>query len=184
MIERREALELVKNWISDEKIRKHVLAVEAIMRGLARFFGENEELWGIVGLLHDLDYDKTRNNMELHAKITAEFLKNKLPKEAINAILSHNEHTGVKPSSKLAYALIAADQISGLIIATALVMPSKKLVEVKVKSVRKKFKQKDFARRVRRDRVLEALEHLGIDLNKLIEISLESLKPIHEELGI
>jgi len=184
MITRDEALKLVKEWISDEKIRKHVLAVEAIMRGLARFFGENEELWGLVGLLHDLDYDKTRDNMEMHAKLTAEFLKDKMSEEAIKAILSHNERTGVKPSSKLAYALIAADQMSGLVIATALVMPSKKLEEVKVKSVRKKFKQKDFARRVRRDRILEALEHLGIDLNKLIEISLEALKPIHEELGI
>jgi len=181
---RDEALKLVNEWIFDEKIRKHVLAVEAIMRGLARFFGENEELWGLVGLLHDLDYDRTRDNVEMHAKLTADFLKDKLPDEAIKAILSHNERTGEKPSSKLAYALIAADQISGLIVATALVMPSKKLEEVKVRSVRKKFKQKDFARRVRRDRILKALEHLGIDLNKLIEISLESLKPIHEELGI
>ncbi len=184
MLTRDDALKLVREWISNEKIRKHVLAVEAIMRGLARFFGEDEELWGLVGLLHDLDYDKVRDNMEMHARLTAEFLRDKLPSKAIKAILSHNEHTGVKPSSKLAYALIAADQISGLIIATALVMPSRKLEEVKVKSVRKKFKQKDFARGVRRDRILEALKHLGIDLNKLIEISLESLKPIHKELGI
>ncbi len=184
MITREEAIDLIEKWISNEKIRKHVIAVEAIMRGLARFFGENEELWGLVGLLHDLDYDKTKNNMEMHAKITAEVLKDKLPKEAIEAILSHTEYSGTKPSTKLAYSLIAADQISGLIIATALVMPSKKLEEVKVKSVRKKFKQKDFARKVRRDKILEAIEHLGIDLNKLIEISLESLKTIHDKLGI
>ncbi len=184
MISRSEALKLIEEWIRNDKIRKHVYAVEAIMKGLAKYFNEDENLWGLVGLLHDLDYDKTKNNMPLHTKITADFLKNKLPQEALEAIMSHNELSGVKPESKMAYALIASDQISGLIIATALVMPHKKLEEVKVKSVLKKFKQKDFARNIRRDKITMACERLGIELRKLVEISLEALKQIHEILGL
>lgn len=184
MLTRDKAVELIREWISNEKIRKHVYSVEAIMKGLAKYLGENEELWGLVGLLHDLDYDKTKNNMTMHTKVAAEFLKDKLPDYAIKAIMSHNERTGVEPSSNLAYALIAADQLSGLIIATALVMPNKKLEEVKVKSVKKKFKQKDFARNIRRDKITLACGKLGIDLTKLIEIALDSLKPIHDVLGI
>jgi len=184
LISRDEALKLVKEWIKNDKIRKHVYAVEAIMRRLARYFNEDENLWGLVGLLHDLDYDKTKDNMPMHTKITAEFLKDKMPPEAIEAIMSHNELSGIKPKTKMAYALIASDQISGLIIATALVMPHRKLEEVKVKSVLKKIKQKDFARSIRRDKIAMACEKLDIELRKLIEISLNALKEIHEVLGL
>lgn len=187
MITREEALNLLKKYVKNDKIIKHCLAVEAIMRGLARELGEDEELWGLVGLLHDIDYELTGKDLSKHGLKSMEIVEGKLPREAIEAIGAHNEHNGFKPSSdyaiKLTHALRAADHLSGLIIATALVMPSKKLAEVKVKSIKKKFKSKDFARGVDRSRIRE-IEELGIDLNKFFEIGLNALKSIANELGL
>lgn len=183
MISRDEALKMVKENVKNEKLVKHMLAVEAIMREVAKELGENEELWGLVGLLHDIDYEKTMDNFEKHGVISAEMLKGKLPEEALEAIRAHNEMTGYTSNSKLALALKAADQLSGLIIATALVMPNKKLEEVKVKSLKKKFKQKDFARGVKRDKIL-LCEQIGIPLEKFFEIGLRALQKIHSELGL
>ncbi len=173
--------------MKNDKIVKHCLAVEAIMRGLAKELGEDAELWGLIGLLHDIDYELTGKDLSKHGLVSMEILKDKLPRDALEAIGAHNEHNGFKPSSeyavKVAHALRAADHLSGLIIATALVMPSKKLAEVKVKSIKKKFKSKDFARGVDRDRIRE-VEKLGIDLNKFFEIGLNALKEIASELGL
>ncbi len=183
MISRNEALELIEKYIKNDKLRKHMIAVEAIMRALAQKLNENEELWGLVGLLHDLDYEIVGKNMNKHGLISAQMLEGKLPSEALNAIRAHNELTGFSDDSKLAIALKAADQVSGLIIATALVMPNKKLAEVKVKSLKKKFKQKDFARNVKRDKIL-LCEKLGLSLNEFFQISLEALQSISKELGL
>ncbi|HIQ03312.1 MAG TPA: HDIG domain-containing protein [Desulfurococcales archaeon] len=183
-ISRDEALRLLKQYLKSDKLVKHCLAVEAIMRCIARELGENEVLWGLTGLLHDIDYEVVGGDMKKHGVVSSEnILKGKLPKEALDAIKAHNELTGFKCNSKLAYALKAADQISGLIIATALVMPSRKLSEVKVSSLMKKFKQKDFARRVRRDDI-KLCERLGIPLEKFMELSLKALQEIHEDLGL
>ncbi len=183
MISRKEALELVEKYVKNNKLRKHMLAVEAIMRALARRLGKDEELWGLVGLLHDLDYELVGKDMRRHGLVSAQLLEGKLPAEALNAIRAHNELTGFEDESELAIALKAADQVSGLIIATALVMPNKKLNEVKVKSLKKKFKQKDFARNVKRDKIM-LCEKLGLTLNEFFQISLEALQGISEELGL
>jgi len=187
VISREEALKLLEKHLRDPKIINHCKAVEAIMRGLAKHFGEDEELWGLIGLLHDIDYDLTGRDMKKHGLLALEILKDKLPKHALEAIAAHNEHNGFKPESpealRILSALRAADHLSGLIIATALVMPNKKLEEVKVKSLKKKFKSKDFARGVDRERIRE-IEKLGLDLNKFFEIGLESMKKIAGELGL
>ena len=183
MITREEALGLIKKYISNEKLFKHMLAVEAIMRALARRLGEDEELWGLVGLLHDLDYELVGKDMNKHGLVSARILEGKLPEIALNAIRAHNELTGFEDNSRLTKALKAADQVSGLIIATALVMPNKKLAEVKVKSLVKKFKQKDFARNVKREKILLCNE-LGLGLEEFLEISLKALKDISSSLGL
>lgn len=182
-ITREEALNLIKQYIKNEKLIKHMIAVEAIMKKIAQRLGENIELWGLVGLLHDLDYEITQNDFTKHGLVTAEILKDKLPEEAINAIKAHNEKTGFVDNSKLAIALKAADAISGLIIATALVMPNKKLHEVKLETLKKKFKQKDFARNVSREKI-KLCEQIGLSLDEFMELSLKALQEIHKELGL
>lgn len=181
MISRDEALRLVRENVRNEKLVKHMLAVEALMRALARRLGEDEELWGLTGLLHDLDYEKTKEDFSRHGLVSAEMLKGLLPPEALNAIRAHNELTGFKCESRLAKALKACDQLSGLIIATALVMPGKRISEVKVRSLKRKFKQKDFARGVRRD-LIRLVEDLGVGLDEFFEIGLSALKEIEHVL--
>ena len=183
-MDRQEALELLKQHLKNQNLFKHCLAVEAIMRELARELGKDEEKWGLVGLLHDIDYEKTMDKPETHGVLAEEILKGKVDEEIIHAIKSHNfEHTGVVPSTDMEKALVAADALSGLLIACALVMPDKKLASVKVKTVKKKFKQKDFARRVNRNLIL-VCRHLGIDEEKFFEIGLRALQKIANELGL
>ncbi len=179
-----EAKTLLKNEISEQNLIKHCLAVAAIMKAIAKKLGENENLWEITGLLHDFDYEETKDNHKQHGLIASEKLKQKLPPESLHAIEAHNfENTSVLPESKIDYALIAADAISGLVIATALVRPSKKLEDVKPKSIKKKFKQKEFAKNCSRKKILYC-EKLGIELSEFIEISLISLKRISKNLGL
>ncbi len=154
------------------------------MRKLAERLGGDPELWGLVGLLHDLDYEETRENFRLHGVKAAERLEGKLPEEALEAIRAHNELTGYSSDSKLTLALKVADRVSGLIIATALVMPNKRLEEVKISSLKKKFKQKDFARSVNREEILTFAGKLKLGLEELLALSLEALKPIGGELGL
>ncbi|HIQ49943.1 MAG TPA: HDIG domain-containing protein [Nanoarchaeota archaeon] len=183
MLSKEQAIELLKMHVKNDKLIKHCLAVAKIMQSLAHELKENEELWYLTGILHDLDYEKTKENMKEHGIKSAEILVGKLPEQALLAIKAHNEMTGYKPESKLALALRASDAVSGLIIATALVMPDKKLASIKVESLKNKFKQKDFARNVRRDNIL-LCEKLGISLEKFLEISLNALKEISSELGL
>lgn len=184
MLAREEALNLVKKHISKKNILYHMLAVEAIMRSLARHFGEDEEKWGLVGLVHDVNYEKTETTPEKHSLIAEQILKETLPEELLRAVKAHNfKHTGVKPESRMEKALIASDAISGLLVACALVMPSKKLAEVKVETVAKKFKDKDFARGAERERIL-ICEEIGIPREKFFEISLNGLKEIAAEIGL
>ncbi len=184
-MKREEAINLLKNYLNDDKLVKHCIAVEAIMRKLAEFLNEDKEKWGLVGLLHDIDYEKTKDNPKMHGIMAAEILSKHIKDEEIlRAIKAHNfENTGIEPKNKLEYALVAADSLSGLIIACALVMPNKKLEEVRVESIAKKFKQKDFARKVSRERILFC-EKLGIPKEKFFELGLEALKEIHSELGL
>ena len=183
-LSRDEALKLVRENVSNEKIVLHMIAVSAIMKALARYFGEDESKWELVGLLHDIDYEKTKNDPARHGLEAEEILKGKVSEDILHAIKAHNfENTGVNPDSKMEKALIAADAISGLIIASALVMPHKKLEEVRVETLEKKFKQKDFARSVSRERILFC-EQIGLSKEKFFEIALNALKEISGELGL
>jgi putative nucleotidyltransferase with HDIG domain len=184
MLTRDEALSLVKKNVSKRNIVYHMLAVEAIMRNVAKHFGENEEIWGLIGLLHDIDYEKTEATPEKHSLLAEEILKGIVPDEIIKSIKTHNfKHTGVMPENRMEKALIASDAISGLLVACALVMPSKKLADVKAETVAKKFKDKDFARGAERERIL-VCEEIGISREKFFEIALNGLKSIANDIGL
>jgi len=184
MLTREEALKLVKKNIVKRNIVYHMLSVEAIMRSVAKHFGEDEHLWGLTGLLHDIDYEKTEKTPEKHCILAEEILKELVPEELIRAIKAHNfQYTHIKPETKMEKALIACDAISGLLVACALVMPSKKLADVKVKTVAKKFKDKDFARGADRERIL-FFEEIGIPREKFFETALNGLKNVSSEIGL
>jgi len=154
------------------------------MRGLEAYFREDEEQWGLVGLLHDIDFGRTEKTPERHGLDAEEILMGKVRDEVVKAIKAHNyEHTKIKPESRMEKALIAADAVSGLIIASALVMPSKKMDEVTVETLEKKFKKKDFAKGADRDRI-EVYEELGITREKFLELALNSLKKISGSIGL
>jgi len=176
MLTREQALNLVRRHVAKRNVVYHMLAVEAIMRSVAKHFEEDEEQWGLLGLLHDIDYEKTEATPEKHSLLTEEILREVVPDELIKSIKTHNfRHTGVMPETRLEKALIASDAISGLLVACALVMPSKKLADVKVETVAKKFKDKDFARGAERERIL-VCEEIGISRQKFFEIALNGLK--------
>ena len=162
-----------------------MLAVEAIMKSVAKHFGEEEHPWGLIGLLHDIDYGKTEGTPEKHAVLAEEILKEfNLPEEVIRTIKAHNyQYTHIKPETRMEKALIASDAISGLLVACALVMPSKKLEDVTVETLTKKFKAKDFARGVSRERILFC-EEIGISKEKFFEIALNGLKGISAEIDL
>ncbi len=178
-----DALKLLEQEIQNEKLIKHCLAVAKIMEKLAERLGEDKEKWKITGLLHDIDYEKTKENMEKHGLLAREILEGKVEEDIIKAIERHNEFTGNLPKERIDFALIASDQVSGLIIASALILPSKKLKDLKLDTLKKKFKQKDFARNVKREKILYC-EKLGINLEDFLELSLEALKNIDKELGL
>lgn len=181
---RDEAVELVKANVRRRNVFRHMLAVEAIMRGVAEHLGEDVSLWSMTGLLHDIDYEKTKEDFERHGVLAQDILKGKVPEEVLRAIEAHNcEHTGVIPKTKLEKALIASDAISGLIVACALVMPSKKAKDVTVKTIKKKFKDKDFARGVDRKRI-DMCKELGVQKEDFYEISLEGIQSIGQDLGL
>ncbi|MBS7632758.1 HDIG domain-containing protein [Candidatus Bathyarchaeota archaeon] len=181
---REEALELIKKHVSKRNVVYHMVAVEAIMRGVANYFGENEQTWGLLGLLHDIDYEQTEATPEKHTLVADGILKGLVSDELVKAVKTHNfRYTGVAPESCMEKALIASDAISGLLVACALVMPSKKLADVKAETVAKKFKDKDFARGAERERIL-ICEEIGIPKEKFFEIALEALKKSASQIGL
>ncbi len=186
-MDRSTALELLKKYLRDEKMVKHCIAVEAIMRALARRFGEDEELWGLAGLLHDIDYDLVNRDPKQHGLKAMEILKGLLPDFVVEAIAAHNENNGFRPTDpraeKLVIALRAADHASGLIVATALVMPNKKIEEIKLSTLKRKFKSKDFARGIDRERI-RGIEKLGLSLDEFLQLALDAMKNVAHELGL
>jgi putative nucleotidyltransferase with HDIG domain len=180
---RDEALTLVREKVKDEDLVKHLLATEAIMKGLARRLGQDEEKWGLTGLLHDIDYEVTKDDPEKHAIIGAEWLKEKgLDEEIVHAVKAH-AHSEIPRESLLDKALYATDPLSGLITAVAYVMPSRTLAEVKVSSIKKKFKDKSFARGASREQI-RTCEELGITLEEFFEIALKAMQEIAPSLGL
>jgi len=184
MLSRNEAFDLVKKNAAKRNVLYHMLAVEAIMRGTARYLEEDAELWGMVGLLHDVDYEKTETTPEKHTLVAGELLSTLVSDQVTRAIKTHNyPNTHVMPESRMEKALIACDAISGLLVACALVMPSRKLADVKVESAVKKFKDKDFARGADRQRILMC-EELGIPKERFFAIALEELKNAASQIGL
>jgi len=175
---------LLNQHVKNPKMIAHSLASEAVLKALAKRFGENEEVWGIAGLLHDIDVEITEADPKRHALVGADMLKTEdLPDDAIDAIRMHNEMaTGMNRSNRFQYALAAGETITGLIFATALVYPDKKIASVKPKSVVKRMKEKAFAASVNRETIMEC-EKIGIPIDQFAELSIEALKPIAEELG-
>ena len=184
---RTQAWELVCEYTESPHLRRHMLAVEAAMRGYARHFGEDEEKWGLVGLLHDFDYERYPNVAEDgHPNIGAPILRARgVDEETVEAILSHaTEVTGVERQSKMEHTLYAVDELTGLITAVALVRPSKDIRDVKVKSVRKKWKMKAFAPGVNREEIEAGAAALGVDLTEHIQIVLAAMQESATELGL
>ena len=184
-ITRDEALQLMKEYLKAENLQKHSLATEIIMRQIAQKRGENEELWGIAGLLHDLDFEETKDDMPNHTLKTEEILKQKgVSREIIEAIKGHNaENLGYKRERPIDHSLTCAECITGMVIATTLVYPDKKLANVKPKSILKRMKQKEFARNVNREHIKEC-EKIGIPLEEFAELSLNAMREISDELGL
>jgi len=181
---REEALKLLREYTTNENLIKHALAVEAAMRGYAEKFGEDPEKWGVVGLLHDFDYEKYPSP-EDHPFKGAKILQERgYPQEMIRAILAHGDHTAVPRETLLEKALYAVDELTGLIVAVALVRPSRKISEVEVKSVMKKWKDKAFARGVNREDIERGAKELGIELREHIKNVLQAMKEISYELGL
>jgi len=181
---REEAFKLLSEYTKKPALINHALAVEAAMREYARMFGEDEEAWGIVGLLHDFDYERYPTR-EDHPFRGAEILTKKgVPQEWINAILAHADYSGVKRESMMSRTLFAVDELVGFIVAVALVRPSKKLEDVEVKSVIKKMKDKAFAAAINREDIKLGAEELGIPLEKHVEVVLEGMKKIAGKIGL
>jgi putative nucleotidyltransferase with HDIG domain len=183
MLTRDEALTLVKKHVSKENNLKHMIAVGAVMREVAQKLGEDPARWEAVGILHDIDFEAC-TGLSDHTKMAKEILKGVVDDEVIEAIMAHNyENTGVPLDTKMKKALVASDAISGLVVAAALVMPSKKLVEVKPDSLMRKFKSKDFAKGASRTRIAICSE-FGFSLEDFLTTALEGMKKVADELGL
>ena len=183
-IDRNQAWNLLCEYTQSESLRKHMLAVEACMRAYARKYGEDEEKWAITGLLHDFDYEKYPTPEE-HPFVGSKILEQHgYPEEIRRAILSHADYSGVKRDSNMEKVLYACDELSGFITASTLVKPSKSLAEVDAKSVRRKMKDKAFARSVNREDIINGAADLGVDLEEHIAFCIEAMKAVAGELGL
>ncbi len=181
---REEALNLLKEYNKNESLIKHALAVEGVMRYMARKRGEDEEKWGVIGLIHDLDYEQFPDQ---HCKKTEEILRqNEWPEEYIRAVISHGWGicTDVKPESEMEMVLYAIDELTGLVVTSALVRPSKSVMDMKAKSVKKKWKQKQFAAGVDRSIIEKGAEMLGVELSELISDTIMGMRDVAEEIGL
>jgi putative nucleotidyltransferase with HDIG domain len=179
-----EALNIMHDHVTNENLRKHMYAVAEAMRAYARKYGEDEDKWAAVGILHDFDWE-IHPNAEEHPVKGSKILKEKGWSDEIRrAILSHADYTGVARESLMEKVLFACDELSGFIVACALVQPSKKLEDVKVESVKKKMKKKEFARNVNRDDITKGAEELGVPLDEHIEFVLNALKENADKFGL
>ena len=181
---REEALDSIKANVENENLGKHMLATEAIMRALAKRLSEDEEEWGLTGLLHDIDMELTGGDMKTHSKLGADLARELGASEAMaHAILCHNEAHGIPRETKLDKALFCVDPLTGLIIAATLVRPDKKLAGLEAKSVMKKFKEKSFAAGANREQISLCSE-IGLELNEFIKLGVEAMQAIADDLGL
>ena len=186
---RADTLALMHEYTASESLRRHMLAVEGAMRAYAQKFGEDEERWGTAGLIHDFDYERFPNNAhsptEEHPSEGVRLLRSKgYPEDILQAILGHAQYTNTSRESKMAKTLFAVDELTGLITATALVRPTKSVHEVDARSVRKKMKDKAFARGVSREDVVNGANELGVDLDEHIAFVIASMQARSADLGL
>ena len=181
---REEAFALLREFNQNEQLIKHALAVEAVMRHMAKTRSEDEEMWGVVGLIHDLDYEK---HPDQHCEMTERILRERgWPEAYIHAVMSHGWGicTDVEPTHTMEKALYAIDELTGLVTATALVRPSKSLHDLKVKSVKKKWKDKSFAAGANREIIEKGAAMLGVEIAELIGEVIEGMKAVAADLGL
>ncbi len=182
---REEALKLLKENIENQNLIKHCLAVEAIMITLASHFSEEEEKWGICGLLHDIDYEKTKDEPNQHSLMGAKMLEDLgIEKDICQAVKVHNEVHGILPQTLMEKSLFVTDPLTGLIVAAALVLPSKKLVDLTPENVLNRFKEKSFAKGANREIIKKCQDYLNLSLEEFIKIGLEAMQKISQELGL
>jgi len=181
---REEAYRLLTEYNKSDSLIKHALAVEGVMRYMAKKRGEDEEKWGVIGLVHDLDYEKFP---EEHCQKSEEILKEKgWPEQYIRAVVSHGWglRSNVEPQTELEKVLYAIDELTGLVVTTALVHPSKSIMDVKVKSVKKKWKDKKFAAGVNRSVIEQGAQRLGMEITDLIADTIAGMQEVAEEIGL
>jgi putative nucleotidyltransferase with HDIG domain len=186
---RADALALVHEHTQSESLRKHMLAVEAVMRAYARHYGEDEERWGLAGLLHDFDYERwpnaERSATEEHPSAGVRILRERgYPDDVLDAILGHAAYTGVPRTTRMAQALFAVDELTGLVTATALVKPSRRVADVDVASIRKRMKDKAFARGVSREDVVQGAMELGVPLDEHVAFVIAAMQANADALGL
>lgn len=180
---RQEALDIVEKYVSNENLVRHMLAVESAMRFYAKMYSEDEQTWGITGLLHDFDWE-IHPSLEQHPQAGVPILReNDVPEEIIRAIQSHADHTGVPRQTRMEKALYACDEITGLIVAVALVRPSRSLDDLKVKSVKKKWKDRSFAAGANREEIAHAAQEFGVELWEHVGNVIQAMRNIGPELG-
>lgn len=187
MIAREKALELLHSNMQSQNLRKHCYAVEAVMRALGLHFGEDQNLWGLIGLLHDGDYEQTKEDVGNHAKLMAGWVRNlgETNEELLTGIESHGWfHEGKLPKTKMQWALYCCDELTGLIVAVTLVRPSKKISDVTVQNILDKWNQKSFAAGVKREDIEKCEKELGIALPEFIKIALKAMQGIAGNLGL
>lgn len=183
-MDRAEALSLVREYVKNENLVRHMLAVEAAMRFYAEKYGEDPDLWGLTGLLHDFDWE-IHPTMEEHPLAGEPILRGRgVPEEIIQAILSHADHTGVPRTTRMEKALYACDEVTGLITAVALVRPSRSLLDLEASSVKKKWKDKTFAAGAKREEIEKAAAEFGIDLWEHVGNVILAMRRIAPELGL
>jgi len=183
MIDREQALKMLDAAGFDETLRNHALETEAVLRGLAARLGEDEDVWGLTGLLHDLDYRETKEDPERHGLLAADRLSQELPEEGLQAIRAHNgEMNGSAAESRLDFALRCGETVTGLVSANALVRPEG-MTGMKPKSLKKKMKDKSFAANVSRERLRDC-EQIGLELGEFLQIAIDSIEAIADQVGL
>jgi putative nucleotidyltransferase with HDIG domain len=186
---REDALALMREYTASESLRAHMLSVEAAMRAYAVRFGEDPERWGLTGLLHDFDYERFPNDAhsptQEHPAEGVQILRERgYPEDMLQAILGHATYCGVPRETTMAKALFAVDELTGLVTASALVRPSKSVLDLDGRSVRKKMKDKGFARGVSREDVVQGASELGVDLDEHIQFVIEAIRPVADSVGL
>jgi putative nucleotidyltransferase with HDIG domain len=183
-MQRQQALEIVRTYVKNEALVRHMLSVEAVMRAYAETFDEDVELWGLAGLLHDFDWE-IHPTVEEHPMAGLPILEEAgVPESVLNAIAGHADHTGVPRESLLAKALFACDEVTGLITAVALVRPSRSLYDLKASSVRKKWKDKSFAAGADRDMIAQGAQEFGVDLWQHVDFAINAMRKIAKDLDL